>query len=417
MPADISTSLKDWSTTAGSNLPTGGTLVSGNLDDNLRAVQAAVRADVAGSDTIASAGTTDIGTKDAGTLTVTGVTTITGLGTVSAGICKRLVFGGVLTLTHNATSLILPSGANITTAAGDCAEFVSLGSGNWRCLNYMRANGGLIGSFDLADGTAAVPALKFTSDGDTGLYRVGANSLGISAGGAVRATISDATIGLASAGTVTAAAATTMSLTTTSGAISLVSGGSVVVSADSPGDMTISCTNVTGSGNGGPITISAGNGDGVTGTGGDLVLRAGQSAGAQGGNLDFDAGSGGSSAESGNILFRASWGYALTLDRVSGHFHMDDNNGRPTVTSGAGTSPTIRGADTAFKLTLGTTPTTTVRITFKTAWDNAPICIAQYQGSHIAVRCDSTTSRVDLIFASAPASGAVVDVICMGWKA
>ena len=39
-------------------------------------------------------------------------------------------------LTHNATSLILPGSANITTTAGDTAEFLSLGGGNWICLNY-----------------------------------------------------------------------------------------------------------------------------------------------------------------------------------------------------------------------------------------------------------------------------------------
>ena len=50
-----------------------------------------------------------------------------------------LVFDGILTLAHNATSLILPGAANIPTAAGDTAILVSEGSGNWRCLAYNRA--------------------------------------------------------------------------------------------------------------------------------------------------------------------------------------------------------------------------------------------------------------------------------------
>jgi hypothetical protein len=37
--------------------------------------------------------------------------------------------------------MILPGGADIATAAGDSAEFISLGSGNWMCLSYTRANG------------------------------------------------------------------------------------------------------------------------------------------------------------------------------------------------------------------------------------------------------------------------------------
>ncbi len=50
-------------------------------------------------------------------------------------------FAAALTLTHNATSLILPGGANITTAAGDTAIAISLGSGNWVVVNYMPAGG------------------------------------------------------------------------------------------------------------------------------------------------------------------------------------------------------------------------------------------------------------------------------------
>lgn len=93
-----------------------------------------------GSD-IASATTTDIAGSTGNVVDVTGTTTITGLGTVQAGAIRLVRFTGALTLTHNATSLILPTGANITTAAGDEAIMVSLGSGNWRCANYFRKDG------------------------------------------------------------------------------------------------------------------------------------------------------------------------------------------------------------------------------------------------------------------------------------
>jgi hypothetical protein len=90
--------------------------------------------------TVASATTCDVGAATSNRVQITGTTTITGLGT---GINKtRLVrFAGALTLTHNATSLILPGAANITTAAGDTAIFTSDGSSNWRCLSYQRASG------------------------------------------------------------------------------------------------------------------------------------------------------------------------------------------------------------------------------------------------------------------------------------
>lgn len=90
---------------------------------------------------IASATTTDIGAATGNFVHVTGTTTITGLGTIQAGARRIVEFAGILTLTHNGTSLILPTGANITTAAGDVATFVSEGSGNWRCATYTRADG------------------------------------------------------------------------------------------------------------------------------------------------------------------------------------------------------------------------------------------------------------------------------------
>lgn len=86
---------------------------------------------------IASATTTDIGIATGNYFDVTGTVTITALGTVQAGTRRTVRFTGALILTHNATSLILPGGANITTVAGDVFEFTSLGSGNWRCTAYL----------------------------------------------------------------------------------------------------------------------------------------------------------------------------------------------------------------------------------------------------------------------------------------
>jgi hypothetical protein len=95
----------------------------------------------AGPATLASAATVDVGAAAANTVNITGTTTITSLGTKAAGPVRRLVFAASLTLTHNAASLILPGGTNIVTGAGDVAEVVSLGGGNWRCLTYTSARG------------------------------------------------------------------------------------------------------------------------------------------------------------------------------------------------------------------------------------------------------------------------------------
>lgn len=74
---------------------------------------------------IASATTTDLSTVVGNNVHITGTTTITALGTLPAGTQMTVIFDGALTLTHNASSLILPGSANITTAANDVATFVS----------------------------------------------------------------------------------------------------------------------------------------------------------------------------------------------------------------------------------------------------------------------------------------------------
>ncbi len=98
---------------------------------------------------ISSAATTPIGA--AGTAlyaTITGTTTITSFGSVGAGTFRIVEFTGALTLTHNATSLKLPGFADVLTAAGDIGFFISLGSGNWKCLHYSRADGSAVASFN-----------------------------------------------------------------------------------------------------------------------------------------------------------------------------------------------------------------------------------------------------------------------------
>lgn len=94
--------------------------------------------------TIASATSTDLGTVSNTTIvSVTGPTTITSFGS-SASTAKPLYFlrfTGILTLTYNATSLIIPGAANITTAAGDACIAKYEGSGNWRIVDYTKASG------------------------------------------------------------------------------------------------------------------------------------------------------------------------------------------------------------------------------------------------------------------------------------
>jgi len=95
--------------------------------------------EVKGAD-IASAATINLTTATGNLVHVTGTTTITAI-TIPNGAEREIVFDGTLTLTHNATTLILPTGTNITTAAGDCATVRGDGSGNARVVKYERASG------------------------------------------------------------------------------------------------------------------------------------------------------------------------------------------------------------------------------------------------------------------------------------
>ncbi len=89
---------------------------------------------------IASETTTDIWAATWNFVDITWTTTITWFWTVAAWAKRTLQFDWILTLTYNATSLILPTGANITTAVWDTCEMISLWSGNWICVNYQRVD-------------------------------------------------------------------------------------------------------------------------------------------------------------------------------------------------------------------------------------------------------------------------------------
>jgi hypothetical protein len=65
---------------------------------------------------------------------VTGTVGVTAIATLQAGAIVIYAFDAALTITHNATTLVLESGANYTTGAGDVLAFISEGAGNWRQL-------------------------------------------------------------------------------------------------------------------------------------------------------------------------------------------------------------------------------------------------------------------------------------------
>jgi hypothetical protein len=148
----VAADIKALTTTVAARLPLAGGTLSGAINE-------------ATPVTLASAATINIGAAAANTINISGTTTITAFDTITAGARRTLRFSGALTLTYDATKLILPRATNITTFAGDVADFVSLGSGNWACIGYERATAASAkGDLGLAKGDVGLGNVDNTSD-------------------------------------------------------------------------------------------------------------------------------------------------------------------------------------------------------------------------------------------------------------
>lgn len=158
----VPSTIVDISSTASSNSPSGSDLIGNTLDEYLRAIQAILKQQCEQGADIASASTI-VPLADGNTFDVTGTTTITGISSTYSwnGRIIVLKFDGVLSITHNSSSMVLPGSTNITTAAGDTAVFKQEVSGQWRCINYQYRNGGVV------NGGMEVNGLDFTTARET----------------------------------------------------------------------------------------------------------------------------------------------------------------------------------------------------------------------------------------------------------
>ena len=95
---------------------------------------------VQGAD-LAAASTVNLAAATGTFVRITGTSAISSFATLAAGMIYTVLFTGTPTLIYNATSLILPTKASIAVAAGDTAQFASLGGGNWLCIDYQTASG------------------------------------------------------------------------------------------------------------------------------------------------------------------------------------------------------------------------------------------------------------------------------------
>jgi hypothetical protein len=95
-----------------------------------------------GTGSISAASTTDLCASPAAVMTINGTTPISSFGTSCAvGIRKTLIFNGATPLTYNAVTLVLPGQKSYTASAGDIADAIYLGSGNWRIRDISKIDG------------------------------------------------------------------------------------------------------------------------------------------------------------------------------------------------------------------------------------------------------------------------------------
>ena len=135
LTAGATAGLYTWEVAAGGDLVDDTTpQLGGDLDTNGHQVQYTKGADVVSATALPVL-------TDGNYFDVTGTTSITSINTTKVGTIIKLHFDGILILTHHATDLILPSGANITTAAGDEFEFLEYATGDYRCTSYVLASG------------------------------------------------------------------------------------------------------------------------------------------------------------------------------------------------------------------------------------------------------------------------------------
>lgn len=176
--------FSDFSTVASNNTDINGIGIQGtnavsNFDGAFRELMAILRRDVPGLTTdnsmsginthtkivkwakgadVASASALTLG-DDGNYFDITGTTAITSIATKGVGTVVMLQFDAALTLTHNATDLVLPNGVNIVTSAGDHAMFVEYATGDWRLIDYQSAKEGEFVSSFVLEGSA----VSFTS--------------------------------------------------------------------------------------------------------------------------------------------------------------------------------------------------------------------------------------------------------------
>lgn len=243
------------------------------------------------SSDIVSAATINLDAAGGDLVDVTGVVAITAI-TLARGKSRTVRFTGALTLTNGA-SLVLPGGANITTAAGDFAIFRGYAGGVVRCVTYSKisaAAGKQPTRTTLTSGTG-------TYTTPTGATRIEVTAVGPGSGG----------VGGNGASSTAAGNTTFSTLTATGGAASIAAGsGAQVSNVATGGDVNASSV----CGQTGILAIAASSGTGMNG-GATFLGGAGTGTyNSTGSAAAANTGSGGGGGASSNSTTSGSGGHS-----------------------------------------------------------------------------------------------------------
>lgn len=353
--------------------------------------------------------------------------TVTAVPSSSLNTWKLVRFNGINTLVNSA-GFSMPGGINFTTADGDSAIIISVGSNAW-VLDYFPA----VGPQYSLSAIAAAVAAKTIGSGDFAQiwnwqlttaskigFRIGETAASTGAGSTLLAVVNasgstarpfvaqwtgtaSGQIGYSTAGEAQLVAPT----------LSGVAGPDAIVTAGGAGTTTAA---------GGDILITGGAGGSTSGAGGAVVISGGAAVGSLGGDVEIRPGIS-SGASEGNVdLYSGLETTPISALRVVGNnghivFRTPTVSGnRPSITSGGGTGATITGSDTAFKVTIGTTPgSTPIVVTFANGFNAAPVSIPNHQNStSVAVSATSTTTTVTLTPSGSWTAGHVIDCVNFG---
>lgn len=353
--------------------------------------------------------------------------TVTAVPSSSLNTWKLVRFNGINTLV-NSSSFSMPGGLNFTTADGDSAIIISVGSNAW-VLDYFPA----IGPQYSLSAIAAAVAAKTIGSGDFAQvwnwqlttaskigFRIGETAASTGAGSTLLAVVNasgstarpfvaqwtgtaSGQIGYSTAGEAQLVAPT----------LSGIAGPDAIVTAGGAGTTTAV---------GGDVLITAGAGGSTSGAGGNVSLTGGAAVGSLGGDVILTPGDS-SGATPGNVdiysLVDTTPIPAMRVIGSNGHviFRTPVNaTRRPEITSGGGTGATITGSDVAFKITIGTSPSSTpIVVTFNGAFSAAPVTLTNHQNSaSLTISAASTTTTVTLTPSGSWTAGHVIDVVNFG---